>query len=455
MGESNNVVDHPHRSLRRMQAERLKEAFLARGKAQPDILARLSCTVERLNDEAKERYGPRSGAMQRAFGEELVRMKGRFTARGGVPPVQIYQTPEAWLRVINGLSTVLGRDPDSEVISALEDALSHARSAPQDRPPGWLDELLALVGPMIERLSAEVDLVEIADYIARYGLMLSDDEVSVSEWPFDHVGHSQDELYVSDFIALVPHVFGINYVPVTSQSHAMADFREELAIDIPELRWTDPTILTETTQFTFSEGIRTGAAVVVHAQSRQLEFALVETHHADVTITDARGKVIATIKTGVDLHELIGGGEVQEMDRAAWIGTPESYNVFRKPEGWVANSARFHFPGSAGFERLASSLIVRPSIWSDPAEYDFWAPGPEDAENCPVTSPRHTVAGAIEGNLLYADAQGKRQYRLDRLLLAEIRRVSTVVHRFRTAHETRRLANREALLAQWNAERQI
>ena len=376
--------------------------------------------MEKLDEEAKERFGPRSGAMQRAFGEELVRMKGRFTARDGVPPTQIYQTPEAWLRVINGFATVLGRDPDSEIVSALEDALSdEASAATQGRPAGWLDELFALVGPMVDRLRGEADLVELADYVARSVLILGDDGVSVSEWPFDQVGHSQDELYLPHFIGLVPHAFGLNYVPVTSRGFAMADFRDTLFSDITELALVDPAILASTTDFTFNEGIRTGIALVVHADSRQLEAALVEWHHADVALVNADGKVIATRETGADLHELVGG-EVLKVDRAGWIGTPDSFGAFRKPGGWVANTVRFHFPGSKGFEQLASSLIVRPWIWSDPAEHDFWALGPEDADACPVISARHSVAGAIEGNLLYADAHGQPQHRLDRLLLAGV-----------------------------------
>lgn len=455
MTESSNIVDHPYRhhaSLRRLRATQLKEAFLARGKMQPEILARLSCTVEKLCLEAKTRFGPRSGAMQRAFGDDLVRMKSRFTARGGEAPAQIYQTPEAWLRVIVGFASVLDQDPEGAIVSALEDALSHARPMVPAGPAHWLEEFQALVGHMIERLRSEDDLMEIADYVARSGLMLIDGEVSVTEWPFDHIGYSADELYNTSIIGLVPHVLGVNYVPVTSVSHAMDDFRDELVSDIPELGYLDSAKLAASTGFSFNEGIRTGVAAVVYAHSREMELAILEWHHADVTLTGADG-VIATIETDANLHEL-AGGDVPPEDRSGWIGTPASFDAFRRPEAWVANTVRFHFPGSAGFERLASSLLVRPWNYVDPAGHYLWTPAPEDAESCPVASPRHSVAAAIEGNLLYADVEGRPDHRLDRLLLAEIRRVSTIVQRFRTENEARRLASREVLLAQWNAEHQ-
>lgn len=56
-------------SLAQLQARRLRTRFIAGGKNQIEVFARLSVSVERLTKDLKKRYGNRSGKMTRVFGE--------------------------------------------------------------------------------------------------------------------------------------------------------------------------------------------------------------------------------------------------------------------------------------------------------------------------------------------------------------------------------------------------
>ena len=436
-------------SIRTIQAARLKKAFRDQGKTQLSAFQHLSQTVEDMTVAAKAKFGERSGVLKRGFGEDLVRMKQRFTARQGVPPANIYRTPSAWIRVIEGLATELGQSPDAVLSEALEAAFAPISGATGKDRGTWLDELSVLLASLTENLRAEENLEEIGDYIARSGLMLRGQNVIVGEWPSSDIGFVSGEAYNPDTLGLVPHVLGLNYFPFSDQTWDVPSDEDCVLREFPEIDTISDHTLSAARAARLSEGTRTGMALALNAKTGLAEIALIEWQHADVSLQDGDGVVLASFHTDADVSDL------RVIPSHNGLSSDHAAEAFKRPVSWLPNSVRFYFPDSAGFARLAASLIVRPWIWTDPAEHDFWCPDPTDAEDAPVVAPRHSVAAAIEGNLLYAAGTGKIDLRLDRQMTSEIKRVVSAVEGFRSTHEVKRRASRELLLTEWNKADQL
>ncbi|WP_336970770.1 hypothetical protein [Sphingobium aromaticiconvertens] len=375
-----------------------------------------------------------------------MRVAGRFTATGGKPPAQLYRTPQAWLRIIDGFAAEQSGSRDAFVTEVLEDALYGSQETSRVSDMVWLNELHALIDAMTDRLSREVDLRSIADYVAGSGLYLENEAIVVGEWPADLMGQSENEVLHADVLGLVPHVLGLNYTPVVDVDLPVSDETRELVSDTSDIL---PDAVDRAASIALKAGTRIGAALAVHAETKQPTFALIECQVAHLSLKDETGRIFVTRETSVDLEPFL-------TTKHEWsFGTPDSSEVGSLPSNWLPNSVRFQFPGSTGFERLARSLVVKPWIWTDFEEIYVWRGDSDEADDYPVTSPIHTVAAAIESNLLYADIPelgGGAEARLDWRLLTEMRRVEAIVTRFRLSHETRRRSRRDALMTEWGAE---
>lgn len=430
-------------NVRYYAAAHLRKRFIDGGKAQTIAFERLSQIVEQYVAAAKERGGERSGAMGRAFGDELVRMKGRFTACNGTPPRQIYRTPDAWIRVISGFAEEMGENIDLAHIKALEVALA-SRDEATSAPVHWLDEVSSLVVQMGERLKNEADMVSLTDYVSRSGLFRENEQISVGEWPMSTSGFIDGDLYNPIVLGLVPHVFGINFRPVGEFEFDVPASEAEWDQHFPEFMLLEPRLKAQAAGIMTFAGVRTGACYAIDAARGEPAFALLEWHHAEISLVDHSGEVIASAPTSAEFADAR-----EDMAHMYGPGTDNRSDAVGKPSNWMPGSLRFHFVGSPGFGRMVQSLIVRPWVFTDKIEDSFWAPDPTEADETPVTAPRHTVAAAIEGNLLYADAAGVKALRLDELLAQQIINIDREVRDFRFARDATRATQREALIAEW------
>lgn len=449
------IVPFPERPgiAARRRAEQLSELFRAAGRGQPDVFANLSREVERLVAETKSRKGEKSGAMQRAFGENHVRMKGRFCAKGGVAPDKICKTPQTWLEILAGFADVLERDRSLTISNALEEAMADRRPASRFGQDAWLADFEELLESMSARLASVADLPAISDDIARSGLYLDGDKLGASEWPAE-TGIEPGGLYNPGILGLIPHVLGLNYEPI-----ADADFHlEEATSDAPVWEMlasngVQTDALVDVSFVNAIEGIRTGLAFAVRADTGLPELAILEWHVASIRLLDENGLL---------LRELPAGSKYplpttfNASPGACW--EPEEGEQRNRPQYWEPNSLRFHFRepsafgGTSAFERMAASLIVRPWVYGDPDEHGpLFGPEPHLVEDYPLSCPRHTVAGAVEGNLQYSDELGRPEERIDRQLVGQIHRILGLVTDFRRAGDARLQAARTALLSEWRA----
>lgn len=429
-------------SLVRREANKLRQRFIEGGRAQRLNFEHLSRHIEQLVEQAKA-HGERSGAMKRAFGEGLVPVKGRFTAKNGVPPQQLYQTPAAWLTVLKGLAVELDMDPDRALIEAFEGSALCSTGTPHDvSRASWLSELYGLLSPLADRLNAETDLLALSRYVADAGLYLEDGHIAVYEWPGLSSGFDEGVPYSTSAISLVPHIFSVNFNLIAYDWSNPDDPNDLARLDSYGI--TEKLLPSEharVASFDARQAIRIGVAMAVKKDEVRADLALLEWHVAEVELFDENGCSIRKLALDIDT-QLPGRINGQPGD----FSEPADETAASLPSHWLSNSVRIHFPGSTGFERLAAAPAVEP--WSLEA---IWNPGASDGETFPLACPGHTTAGIIEGNLLYADSQGQLEERIDVLLLADIKRVTDAVERFRSANRHVRDAARSNLLAEWSA----
>ena len=445
-----NVVQFPERprTASQRRVEQLCEAFRAAGRGQPTVFESLSREIERLVAETKARKGEKSGAMLLAFGENHVRMKGRFCAKDGVAPDKICKTPQVWIDVLVGFAGVLERDRNLLVINALEEAMADRRAAPQFGQDAWLADFHSLLAPMAGWLLAQANLPEISDDIARSGLRLEDGRLVASEWPGE-VGIESGGLYNPDVLGLTPHVHGLNYEPIADAEFALA----ETTSDAPLWAMLASNGLAADACAGFTtvqaiEGIRTGLAFAVRADSLLPELAFVEWHVAVIRLLDENG-LVARECLATSTYPL--PNTFHASPGVYW--EPNEGEQRQRPQHWQPNSLRFHFRGEAGFERIAASLIVRPWVYGDPDELEpIFGPEPHLTDEFPLSCPRHSVAGAVEGNLRYCDEMGHPEERLDRKIATQIHRVVSLVTEFRKAGDPRLETTRKVLMNEWKTD---
>ena len=434
-------------TLNHRRSQHLLATFKAAGRRQPEVFANLSRHVERLVAETKDRNGEKSGAMQRAFGDDLVRQKGRYCAKDGTPPGTLCKTPGNWIRVLRGFAVELGRDEHALLSEILEDCMAAPRPVTGFGQDAWLADLDDLLEPMVERLASEANLPAILDDIARSGLWLEDGKIVVSEWPRDP-GIEPAGLYNPEIVGLIPHVWGLNYSPITAPSFDMAEVPDGTPLwEMLKANGFAPADLENVATIDAVEATRTGIAFAVRSDTGEPELAFMEWQIAFLLLKGADGSVLSRhlANSGYPLPATMSGSVMAMTE-------PTDEDFRTRPVHWNPNSLRLHFRGTSGFDRMAASLIVKPWIWSDPDELDFlYATDPDELALYPLACPPHTVAGAIESNLRYADELGHPGQRLDRLLASEIHRVRDLVTQYRQAGEPRRQATREALLADWKA----
>lgn len=438
--------DNPGRqhSLAHIQAQQLRKLFLEGGKGQLEVFQRLSCRIEMLTKDLKKKFGDRSGRMAKVFGENYVRVASRFTAVDGKPPAQLYRTPEAWLSVIDGFAAQQSMPRPTFVAEMLKFGLTGDDDTARSSDVMWLDELHKLVDAMTERLALGVDLGRTEEYIAGSGLYLEEGVVVVGQWPGSLAGYSEADVSHAFVLGLVPHVLGLNYTPIVDIS--LPDTEDTKALFVSSSGFRQDAV-DRSTGYYLKAGTRIGAAMAIHASTKLLTFALIECQVAHMSLADEEGQILETRETSVDLQGYITD------DRKDDIGTAPGSAAWALPDTWLQNSVRFNFPGSVGFERLARSLVVKPLIYNDFDENYVWRADPDEWEDFPVSSPVHTVAAAIESNLLYADVAkrgGGLECRLDQRLLGEMQRVERVVTEFRLSRNARRLDHRDVLLAGWD-----
>lgn len=434
----------PSEALNR-RAEQLREQFVVKGRGQAEVFENLSRYVEKLVAEIKAKDGEKSGAMQKAFGPDLVRTKGRFSARNGIAPSVLCKTPATWIRVLNGFAAVMRTSQSQMLISALGDAMGQSR---QDLGFGqdiWLAELDGLLGPMCARLEQIADLPAITDYIARSGFYPADGKLAVSEWPSEP-WIEPDGLYNPNALDLIPHVLGLNYEPVAEVELDLREATSDAPIwNLLASLHLPAAELEEAVSVELWEGTRIALAFAVRSDTGRPDLAIVEWQIALARLTDRAG-IVSSLKAAGGILPL--PAQFNTVPGASW--EPSEQEARQRPFDWTPNSLRFHFRGTDGFDRIAVSLIVAPWVYGDPDGHDsLMPPGLGDAEAYPVACPRHTVAGAIEANLLYADDMGGGENRIDRLLEAGIRRTQDLLSAQREPGEARRQHNKQMRLNEW------
>ena len=445
-----NVHQFPNTMLAR-RAKQLSELFLNKGKAQLSTFNHLSIELEKLAQELRK-DGPRSGAMQRAFGDDYSRMSGRFLARKGIAPKTVYRTPATWLTVIRGFARELDRDAEQLIVELLTSSPLLDREG--ETPSGdmtWLEALEEILVPMTKHLTLTVDLVEIFEFIARTGLYLDGENLAVSEYPLGEVGIKSSNPYNPSILNLLPHVSGINYRPITRHQLAISpeDFEETIR-DLAPNYWRPSPDLGKVAILGVEEGIRTGVALVMRKNSLKIELALFQWQLANLNFCDANGDRIAAIPMDVDPN-LPPNFNASPGD---WNEAPPE-DCYQKPTDWLPNSVRFHFLDDSDFDHIASELVVRPWAYVDPDLQDpFWSPAhyASDPDEYPTRCPFFTTAGAIEGNLLYAELDEGLDGRLDTLLRRDIERIAKLVNAFRKKGEGIEQAARQRLLEQWGSK---
>ena len=438
---------HQLHNMATRRSKQLCELFRRGGKSQLSTFEFLAVELEKLAIELRKN-GLRSGSMQRAFGENYSRMAGRFLARQGKGPNTIYRTPAAWEEVIRGFAKELGRDPEGLIIDLL--TASPLLDKADAKPSGnlqWVQVLEELLIPMTKHLTSSVDLAGISEFVARNGLYLDGDGLAVSEWPHGDGSISSAQLYNPIILTLIPHVFGINYHPITSdQLPLTADGILDAIGELAPSNTLSPVDLQNAAFLEIEEGMRTGIALVLRDETRKIEPALFQWNLGQLRILDESQKIIASLPMDVEpnLPEIFSA----TPGIAAAVSPEDSY---KKPDDWLANSVRFHFLDSDDFERVAAELIVRPWAWGDPGVRDiFWSPAHYgEAEEFPTRCPFYTIAGAIEGNLLYAELHEGINGRLDTLLRHDIERIEKLVNEYSKKGERIELAARERLFADW------
>lgn len=444
-----NVVTFPGsgQAILARRSTKLIEKFRLGGKGQLPTFEYLSIELEKLCVELRKK-GQRTGVMEKAFGKDFVRMTGRFLAKDGKAPHKIYRTPDAWIRVIRGIAAALDRDSESLIIELLESSPLIERREFQQAELQWLDALEELLLPMTRHLISNSDLPAILEYIARNGLYLEGERLAASEWPLGDGSISSKHVYDPSCLALLPHVSGLNYRPITQNLMDCApDELRSVVGDLAPYAQVADAIWPEAVSIEVNEGIRYGIALALEEQSRTIEPALFDWHIALLRILNVESQPLATVPFYAELG-WVGNFNATPGD---WTeASPD--NCYKKPDDWSPNGVMFHFIGSPGFERLASELIVRPWVYSDPeAEQVFWSPAHyEVAEEFPTRCPFFTTAGAIEGNLLYAESQGSLESRIDFLLLRKIEWLEKLAHDYRSKGAVVEKAARKSLFEQWH-----
>lgn len=412
--------------------DRLIKRFREGGKRQREVFERLSIFVEELEKEIKKTYGLRSGKISRAYDDHYMAMKSRFSAKSRVPPRPLFSTPDGWLVVLRGFAREMGRNEHALLAVALERAFQVSDSG-SAVALGDYAETFVLLDAMKNRVSESINLVAINDYVRRSGLYLERETVEVAEWPSDDAGYIDGMIYNASAFAFVPRVFGLNALTVAEIELEPADLENE---EFAFLRPFEPDLRYETIHLL--EARLVGIAIAVNASSDQAEIALLEWDNATAIFNDCDGTVLHS----VDVITPQGNAPEAEV-KTAGLGIG-----LYSPEDWHPSGIRIHFKGSDGFNRLLQSTLVRPWIYSE-LNPEFWHPTPEDHITFPVSTPVHTVAACIEGNILYADVAGRSDQRLDRLLLSSARQIEALLTRYREQGEVIRRPRRDAILSEW------
>lgn len=114
--------------------------------------------------------------------------------------------------------------------------------------------------------------------------------------------------------------------------------------------------------------------------------------------------------------------------------------------------------GSASFDAVASEIFPDLELVGNNTLDSCWAPPSTDEGDeleIASSSPRATVAGRIEQNLLFADRFGAAEYRLDRLLEAQIQSMAKAVREHRKRVEVIVGPARRGLLASWSRSENV
>lgn len=441
--EENNVVPirpgvrYASNDLMSRHAERLVQRFKDGGKRQPIVFTRLSVFLEELEIEVKETYGQRSGKLSQAYGDQYMSMKSRFSAKGGVPPKQLYSTPIAWLEILKGFARELGRNDQVLTAAALERAFNVSDAA-VTVAPGDYAEVFVLLDALKEQLVKSVDLIPINEYVTRSGLYLHDGAIQISEWPWEDAGLIDGMIYGESALDFLPRVFGLNAVTVAEVDLARSELDDA---EYSFLAHLQPEVPADGS-LELREARLVGLALVIDASSGQPDLALLEWDRAVATIKDVRGDVMLSVSVRSPVGRPAELGE-------GFTGLGDGR---RSPEDWHPAGVRAYLKGAAGFNRLLRSTLVRPWIWTD-LNSEVWRPTPdEDFDTYPVSAPAHTVAAFIEGNLLYADAAARPDERIDRRLMASASEIEALLKSYREQGEVIRRPHRDALLSEWGIE---
>ena len=399
-----------------------------------EVFVHLARRVHFATDLLRQRYGERSGALRRAFGENFLKQKKRFSLAPEEKPRQICKNPGNWLFVLEGLAKELDEDRDEFILEAFTgSALLPGRTSTDHSKSAWFAAFLELMEEMTASLAGEADFASVCQYLFDSALMVEGDELIVTE----HQGGAPfiDErlTYLPAVLTQLPYALGLNF-----QAHYSYPEVEIEAADLVTLLEQSGSTQELPSDYTYcvESGVRTGMAFTIDARTEKPALALFEWRVANLTVMDEEGKLVFSGKVSPEIDEKIAGDVISPLGRL------------------MPGAIRFSFSGSAQFEAIATRHIVYPEIYSDEEANDMWDPGAnvDRVSDYPTRSPGRTVAAAVERNLQYAASEGEIEKRLDTILRRQIRTLSDLISSHRSRHAATIEAARSSLLSEWRGK---
>lgn len=396
-----------------------------------DVFEHLARRVHDAIGLLRQRYGERSGALRRAFGENFLKQKKRFSLAPEEKPKHVCQNPGNWLYVLEGLARELGVDPDEFLLDVFTgSALLPGRTSSDHSRASWFAAYLELIEEMTASLAAEADFTSVCQYLFDSALMIDGGDLIVIEHQSGTPFIDERLTYWPAILNQLPHALGLNF-----EAHYDYPEAEIEPADLVKLISDSGSSQELPVDVTYSveSGVRTGLAFTIDAQTEMPALALFEWRLAELSILNKDDEVVFSETMPWELDEKITVGSARGHGRL------------------MPGTIRFSFPGSEQFEAIATRHIVFPEIWSDDEVNAMWDPGFyfDRVEGFPTSSPGRTVAAAIERNLQYAAREGEVDKRLDTIMRRQIRSLSDLISRHRSRDEATIEAARSSLLSEW------
>lgn len=421
----------PSRTGKQHASADLQKRFRDGRGVDKDVFEHLAHRVHDAIDLLRQRYGERSGALRRAFGENFLKQKKRFSLAPEEKPKHVCQNPGNWLYVLEGLARELAIEPDEFILDVFTgSALLPGRTSSDHSKASWFAAYIELIDEMTVSLAAEAEFASVCQYLFDSALMVDSGDLIVIENPGSTPFIDERLSYLPAVLNQLPHALGLNFEAHNDYPDAEIEvaYLEKLIADSGSSQE-----LPSDVSYSIESGVRTGLAFTIDAQTEMPALALFEWRVAELSVLNQDGEVVFSAPMPWELDEKITVGSARGHGRL------------------MPGTIRFSFPGSEQFEAIATRHIVFHEIWMDEEAIEMWDPGGyvDSVDDFPTSSPGRTVAAAMERNLQYAAREGEVDKRLDTILRRQIISLSDLITKHRSRDEATIEAARSSLLSEW------